>query len=172
MAVARDRPEARRRARMLAAMNVIVRPVASREVDLRRAFLGSRYQLQLAGEWLDLSLEESNRALLPWLSGDACWAVIGAVNPGARRYPERLNDRRHAALRARCRREGLTVWPARGMAADGSWAEAAWWLSCPDLRGIDHLACRFGQRAVIWGRGGGPAQLRGYPAFTAELDAK
>lgn len=119
----------------------------------------------LAQRWRRLGLHTDNAWLAPWLQGaGGCWAVVGAVNPHSRGYPEQRNRRRHAELCARVRRLGWPAWPARGMSVDGAWIEAALWLQAPTLRCVDALACRFQQRAVLIGEGTGAARLRSYPA--------
>lgn len=94
--------------------------------------------------------------------GVETWAHITAWNPGPTRYDRDENDRRQQALEAELEARGLVWFPGRGVGDDGWTEEAALVLGLGQADALE-LGARFAQRAVVWGRAGGPATLLPVP---------
>ena len=137
------------------------------------AYRAARYRVRLAeGEVVLRVGSAPPTALQRLLQHDRPWVLISACNPHSRPCPARSNAVHMRALtRVLAALAPLHVLTAAGSAPDRSWVEPG--LLVIDLASdvTDALARRFGQNALLVGRGATPARLRLYRAdWAAALD--
>lgn len=131
--------------------------------SLAMAFAATDYLVRAEPEPITIRVGVASRALDRVLDG-RCWAIITAHNPdGVRR-----SDRRNAEAHKRLERDlhaiaPAIVLPARNRDPAGQWPDEPGWLFTPEsFAQADGLARRFGQRALVTGKPGQPAELRMY----------
>ncbi len=118
------------------------------------------YRVRLGVRSLRLELHRDNTQLQDHLpQPDACWALIGAVNPLSRTYPAPLNARRHRHFERLLARRGLRFAQGEGSAADGSWFEPALWIAPIALAQARMYGHRYAQAAILYGKGAQRARL-------------
>lgn len=131
--------------------------------ELLDAFATAEYVLPTLDENITIRIGESVPALYRML-GNSPWAVITAHNPDGIHCPARENDAAQRALE-KCLRDlhPAVMQKVVNLDPKGLWPdEPAWLFAHDDIFEVDALARRFGQRAVVTGRAGGPAALRVY----------
>lgn len=94
------------------------------------------------------------------------WAIVTAHNPDGRLQSRRRNAAAHGRLQQCLNRLGpAACLPACNRDPAGDWPDEPGWLLTPnDIAQVDHVARRFGQRAVVTGGADRPAALRVYDA--------
>jgi hypothetical protein len=98
--------------------------------------------------------------------GDVCaevdgeWAFVTACNPGSVRLSDDENGRRMADLEAQVRKRGWRYHHGHGVGRDGNWPPEPSLLvvGIAETEALE-LAERFGQNAIVVGRGGEAARL-------------
>ena len=127
------------------------------------AFKAAEYVVDTKSGVIMIRVGETTPALDNLLD-DRPWAVITACNPDGRlRDAERnaadqtsleksLRELRPAVVLTVCNRDPAGLWPD----------EPAWLFTPRDIAQADRLARQFGQRAILTGDPGAPAQLRLY----------
>ena len=132
---------------------------------LRDAFEATIYRVCLPG---GVEVDVRIGAPVDWPDDDASrrgprgfWMIVTPDNPGARTRDDRQNREQRAALDAALAEANI---PVRGITRhidpNGRWPDEHGRLV--EVRRFDHglaLARRFGQAAVVCGRGEGPAEL-------------
>lgn len=127
------------------------------------AFAATDYVVDAANGPFVIRVGETATALDDQLDNRP-WAVITAHNPDGRRCPAGANAAAQRSLEA-CLRESRPAMLLKVCNRDpaGLWPDEPAWLFTPRSIGqVDSLARRFGQRAVLTGRPGSPAELRIY----------
>ncbi len=134
--------------------------------SLLAAYRATRYTAHLPDGAVTLTVGTSPpRALGRLTMPDRPWVLITACNPHSRPCSARSN-----ALRMRSLARALAVlapphvFAAAGCAPDRSWVEPGLLVIGLDPDVTDALARRFGQNALLAGRGAAPARLRLYRA--------
>lgn len=98
------------------------------------------------------TLSQGQQGRPPWAPGGEAWAIVTAWNPAGQPQVEAQNRAASAELDRALRALGR---PARPVVnGSGPWEEEARLISGLDLTGAAALGRGFGQRAVLWGRGG------------------
>lgn len=133
---------------------------------LLAAYRTSRYSVHLQdGEVLLQVGTAPPPALRHLLQPDHPWVLITACNPHSRPCSTRSNALRMRALaRALAAVAPPRVFDAAGYAPDRGWVEPGLLVIGLDPDVTDALARRFGQNALLAGRGAAPARLRLYRA--------
>lgn len=127
---------------------------------LQPLYASAIYRVELGGHKLELKLHQSNPQLAGLLpQSDSSWALIGAVNPLSRAYPERINARRHRHFERLLARRGVRFAQGEGSAANGSWFEPALWIPQIDLAQACMFGHRYAQAAIVFGHGAQRASL-------------
>ncbi len=135
---------------------------------LARIFSGARYRVRVPGRG-SVPLRVQARlpqSLAAWLGAAAQpWSLVTAWNPGAARRPAADNRAAMRALRAALAQEGiaLRLLPAQSGDGSGGWREAHLFVAGIARSRAVGLARRFGQRAVLYGIGGGRVRLAVLP---------
>lgn len=111
---------------------------------------------------LRLRIGEVHAELDAWLlrEGVRTWAYVTAYNPGSIALDEDENIRRQTALEGVLGSAGLRFFPGEGVGDDGRWPpeRSVLVLGVTREQALE-LGRRFGQRAVVYGESGGPAEL-------------
>ncbi|RYZ34464.1 MAG: DUF3293 domain-containing protein [Myxococcaceae bacterium] len=91
--------------------------------------------------------------------GHASWAFLTAWNPHARARSARTNERLQRSLRDLLEARGHPSVSAVGVADDRSWFEESLFVPGMSRDEARRLGALFLQKAVLWGRVGGVAEL-------------
>src|SRR5678815_967239 len=93
-------------------------------------------------------------------AGCSVWTHITAFNPRSVRLSASENDMRQRELEDAVRKLGHPMFPGEGIGDDGTWvAERSALVFGIERATAIELGRRFGQRAIVCGRLGGPATL-------------
>jgi len=98
------------------------------------------------------TLDHGRHGQPPWAPGGQAWALVTAWNPAGQRQGEAENRAAAMELDRALRILGRPALPV--VNGRGPWEEEARLIPGLDLRGAAALGQQFGQRAVLWGRGG------------------
>lgn len=131
--------------------------------SLARAFADAEYVLDVKDEPIVIRIGDATPAL-DRLVGNRSWAVITAHNPDGRQCSDAMNTAAQTALE-QCLDElrPASLLEVRNRDPAGHWPDEPAWLFTPEsISEADRLAHRFGQRAIVTGLPGAPAQLRMY----------
>lgn len=139
----------------------------SQQHPLEDLFLHAAYRVRLArgghatirvGEALPAELA----AMLP--DPDTAWGFITAWNPRGEARDRTANRMAQRALRDLLRKAHPDARIHPGVGTLGTWREPSLFVAGIGAASLDELMLRFGQLAVVLGRGGEPAALRWSPA--------
>ncbi|CAM4374015.1 DUF3293 domain-containing protein [Corallococcus sp. ZKHCc1 1396] len=134
---------------------------------LRRAFQATAYVIRAHPRVGDLKHVLRVGAPHPLLDaalsahGHASWAFLTAWNPHARAHPPRTNERLQHTLRGLLENGGHPCVPAVGVADDRRWFEESLFVPGMSRDEARRTGALFLQKAVLWGRVGGVAELVG-----------
>lgn len=134
------------------------------------AFAAAEYRVDTGAASLTVELGRPSPALDRSLDGRP-WAIITAHNPDGRLQSRARNAAAHLQL-GQClnRITPAVCMPACNRDPSGKWPDEPGWLFTPDtMADADRLARRFGQRAIVAGGDGQPAELRIHDAGSASL---
>jgi hypothetical protein len=130
--------------------------------SLTDAYRAALYQVELAGQLLELRVDVPSAALRQWLAhqGHRCAALLTAHNPDSQRRDATINEAAQRQLQDAIQSRRLTFHVGRNLDPQAQWpAEDS--LLVPDLP-LDEaraLALQFGQRAFLWCDASGTPQL-------------
>jgi len=132
------------------------------ELNLWAAYLETRFEVSLPSQRITIRVGEATPILDGFIDecGADCWCFVTAWNPGSRPLSAEENHARNRRLRAELERSQGGVFEGEGRGADPAWPPEESFLALGvDLGAAVDLGSRYGQRAVVWGRRGEPAQL-------------
>lgn len=145
--------------------------VNTEDVDtLAAAFAAAEYVIRVDPAPIVIRIGECTPALDRLLDGRH-WAVVTAHNPGGMRRSASRNDAAQRLLTRDLRELAPDVLLAAcNRDPHGRWPDEPGWLFTPESAAqADALATRFGQRAIVVGQPGHPAELRWYGNGNASI---
>jgi len=127
------------------------------------AFTAAEYAVDGPDNTIVIRVGEAT-PVLDQLLNDSPWAVITAHNPDGRLCAAGTNATAQRSLEESLRElQPAVLLSVSNRDPEGRWPdEPAWLFTLQSLSQADRLARRFGQRAILSGLPGAPAQLRMY----------
>ncbi len=132
----------------------------ARRRSLLEAYRTTIFWVDAFGERIAIRPAREQPLLRTLLGKHRTWAHLTAHNPRSQVLSEGLNEVRQQALEATVRALGFGIHPGWGMGDDGKWpVERGCLVLGIDLRRARLLGELFGQLAILYGEGTGPAQI-------------
>ncbi len=91
--------------------------------------------------------------------------IITACNPASQLCADEENQKQNQQLQSELDSVGYHYYPAIGIAKEGDWQEASFFVVGISRQQADALAERYGQNAYIWLEQGKPVELVFTPRF-------
>lgn len=129
---------------------------------LEAAYRATTYRVFLPGGAVDIRIGEANARLVSWLAeeGASSWVVLTAYNPISKPLEPAENAERQSELECALLEQGFLPFAGENVADDGVWPnEESCFVPGIDMKNSIALAERFGQNALVFGKGDGVAHL-------------
>lgn len=130
-------------------------------MNLKQPYLNTDYQIHLSPtQILHLRAEQLNPPLDEYLTEHNTWAYITAWNPDSQPLTTEENVQRNQQLEQALQAQNFTYYHGEGVPDNGDWTpEASFWILGINRKEAIALGKKWKQRAIVWGRRKGVAEL-------------